>query len=150
MFLAFLIGDEPEDRPNDELPLVDSFSLGVSYRYRREIPVFYEVFTDVNAFKEFDVGFRSINQISFRPRLTIDERLTIGATTTYSIENQFIQQNTGYVEYTSGCRCWAARIDLNDSRTRGVQANFRIAILGLGEDTGSPFTGRGLGTKDME
>jgi len=133
-----------------DLPFVKELELTPSYRYRRDIPLFYEFFPTVNAFKQFETNFQHINQVSAVSRLEIDDRWAVGYRFIYSIENRILQRNAGFVEYTSSCNCWAARIDINDSRTRGAQVNFRVAILGLGNDDGSPFARRGIGTSAFE
>jgi len=39
----------------------------------------------------------------------------------------------------SKCKCWAARVELDDDRTTGLEFNFRYRIIGLGDDTVRPF-----------
>lgn len=133
----------------ESVPFVQELAFTPSYRYRRKIPKFYEFFPSEGS-GQFESSVRHINQISGTARVVINDRFTVGYNVTYSLEERSLHRNAGFVEYTSGCRCWAARVDLNGNRGEGPRVNFRVAILGLGNDKGSPFARRGIGASVLD
>jgi lipopolysaccharide assembly outer membrane protein LptD (OstA) len=124
------------------LPWVKRASITAGYRYRREIPRFFEAFPQVDAFDKFERGFERINQITVAGRVRLSQRWTIGARQVYSFENQIHQTNRWFFEYVSPCRCWGIHVDLDDNRNRGFQANATFSVMGFGESGERPFAGK--------
>jgi lipopolysaccharide assembly outer membrane protein LptD (OstA) len=118
--------------------------LRVRYRYLRQIPLFFEDFSDDDErFDEFDPDeqFESINQIDIGARWAITRSWALLYDLRYSFEDAVTLTNRGGIEYISKCKCWAARVTLEEDRSRGVEFGFQYVILGLGDDTVRPFSG---------
>jgi lipopolysaccharide assembly outer membrane protein LptD (OstA) len=123
----------------------DRFSL--DYRYVRQIPGFFEAFPVENRrFDDFKGEFDEINQIAGGLRIAITPQWGISYRGAYSFEQSALLGNEGGVEYISKCRCWALRVELRQSRSRGIQVGFRYAFVGLGDDSRVPFETVGRGT----
>jgi hypothetical protein len=61
----------------------------------------------------------------------------------YSFENSFSLSHRFGIEYLSRCRCWAARLEINDNVVSGLSWHLQYRLLGLGDDAAHPFAGRG-------
>jgi lipopolysaccharide assembly outer membrane protein LptD (OstA) len=119
-------------------PLGTDFSI--AYRYLRQIPLFFEGFPAGSPVAEDAVpGFNSVNQIGFNSRLPLNRNWAVFYNIAYSFEQTLLLGNRGGVEYISKCRCWAIRVELDQSRTRGVTYSFNYTLLGLGQDNVRPF-----------
>jgi len=130
------------------LPVVRGSSFYVGYRYRREVPLFFENFSRGKTFSRFRANFDSIQQVTGRTRLRLTERWAVEYSIGYSFEESILLSNRGKLEYTSACRCWAVQLTASQGRSRGFQAALNFTILGFGQDASNPFKGGGLiGTK---
>jgi len=115
-----------------------SFRLG--YRFINDVPSFFEAFPEENRrFKNLKEEFDSVNQISGGLRIAITRSWGITYRAGYSFERSTLLGNAGGVEYISECACWAARIEVSQRRNRGVGIAFRLAFIGLGDDSTTPF-----------
>jgi len=122
-------------------PLGTDFSI--AYRYLRQIPLFFEGFPAGSPVASDAVpDFNSINQIGFNTRLPLNRNWALFYNIAYSFEQTLLLGNRGGVEYISKCRCWAIRVELDQSRTRGVTYSFNYTLLGLGQDNVRPFQPR--------
>ena len=118
----------------------DGHEVRIAYRFVEDIPRFFENFRfDDERFEEFEESFLSISQLNFGVRLAITRNWALTYRLTYSFESSIFLTNQVGVEYVSKCLCWAARIELDDDRTTGLEVNFRYRIIGLGDDTVRPF-----------
>ena len=118
----------------------EGHELRIAYRYVNDIPPFFENFRfDDERFDEFEEGFLSISQLNFGVRWAVTKNWALTYRLTYSFEESIFLDNQVGVEYISKCLCWAARIEIDDDRTRGLEVNFRYRIIGLGDDTVRPF-----------
>ncbi|MCP5070664.1 MAG: LPS-assembly protein LptD [bacterium] len=123
--------------------------IGVSYRYVKDVPRFFENFRfDEERFEEFEEGFLEINQFDFRTRYAITRNWAVTYRLSYSFEQTLVLANQVGLEYLSKCKCWAIRAEMSENRARGVEFNFRYRIIGLGDDTVRPFSGRRRGQQD--
>ena len=43
------------------------------------------------------------------------------------------------IEYISKCRCWALRLEISEDRSRGAQFRVLYRLVGIGDDSRSPF-----------
>jgi len=123
--------------------------VSAGYRYRRDIPLFFENFQIGEDFKEFEAVFERIHQVTGSTRLRLTERWAVEYQFGYSFEQSLMLRNRGALEYTSGCRCWAFKVGIEDDRTRGIQATVNFTILGFGQDLANPFRGGGLLGSDI-
>jgi lipopolysaccharide assembly outer membrane protein LptD (OstA) len=129
-------------------PLGTDFSI--SYRYLRQIPLFFEGFPAGSAISSsFNPEFNSINQISFNTRIPFTKSWAVFYNIAYSFEETLLLGNRGGIEYISKCRCWAIRGQVLQDRTRGVTYSFDYTLLGMGQNDTRPFQGRtGAGLLD--
>ena len=114
------------------------------YRYRRDIPIFFENFEIGDDFEEFKATFDRIHQVTGFTRLRLTESWAVEYQVGYSFEQSVLLRNRGALEYTSSCKCWAIRVSVEEDRTRGVQGTLNFTILGFGQDLTNPFKGGGL------
>lgn len=126
----------------------DGHEFRISYRYVDDIPRFFENFRfDDERFDEFEEGFLSISQLDLGVRWAVTQNWALTYRLTYSFESSIVLTNAVGVEYVSKCKCWAARIEVDDDRTEGFEFNFRYRIIGLGDDTVRPFNDGGRRTE---
>ena len=117
--------------------------LAAGYRGRKEIPRFFESFNfDEERFEDFNEGFLEISQFDFFARWAVTRHWALTYRAVYSFEDEDFLANAGAIEYVSRCLCWAVRVELADRRSRGFQFRFAYKIIGLGDDTVRPFSGR--------
>jgi lipopolysaccharide assembly outer membrane protein LptD (OstA) len=124
----------------------DGHDVDVRYRYLRDIPLFFEDFRSADErFDAFSSEFERVNQIALSLRAALTRRWAVTYSGVQSFEQSLSLSNTGGVEYTSGCQCWALRVEVGDDRQRGVQVGIAYTVLGLGRDDqlARPFGGRG-------
>lgn len=126
------------------VPVKRGSYLRAGYRYRRDIPLFYENFDQGETFNRFRESFDSIQQITGRTRLRLTESWAVEYQFGYSLEESLMLANRAKLEYTSGCRCWAIQVTAEEDRSRGFQAAINFTILGFGQDITNPFKGGGL------
>lgn len=126
------------------LPFRSGSNLRAGYRYRRDVPLFFENFSQGRTFTRFRENFDSIHQVTGATRLRLSERWAVEYGFGYSFERSILLTNRGTIEYTSGCRCWAVQVRAEQDRTRGFQAALNFTILGFGQDLTNPFAGGGL------
>lgn len=116
----------------------DRVSLG--YRFLNDVPSFFEAFPEENdRFHAYNSEFKRINQIDGSVRAAINPQWALVYRGVYTFERKFFLQNAGGVEYISRCRCWAIRLEIQDNRTRGPSVGIQYTVLGLGDDSRSPF-----------
>lgn len=109
--------------------------LGVSYRYARKAPRFFEDFEfDKQRFDHFKGGFSQVNQIAGAIRIALSDRWAISYRGAYSFEKDLLLANVGGVEYLSGCKCWSIGVEVEQDRTRGASFHLTYRLLGLGDD----------------
>ena len=126
------------------LPVGPGSTFYAGYRYRRDVPLFFENFDRGETFSRFRADFDSIQQLTGRTRLRLTERWAVEYSVGYSFEESILLANRGKLEYTSGCRCWAVQLTASQGRSRGFQAGLSFTILGFGQDAANPFKGGGL------
>jgi len=120
----------------------DRFTLG--YRFIRNVPNVFEAFPRQNErFNDFRSEFDQVNQLDGGLRVAITRQWGITYRGAYSFERQIFLGNQGGVEYISKCGCWAVRVQVSESRSRGAQVSFEYTLLGLGDDTTAPFEAGG-------
>jgi lipopolysaccharide assembly outer membrane protein LptD (OstA) len=118
----------------------DGHEIRIAYRWVENIPPFFENFRfDDERFDQFESGFVSISQLNLGFRWAVTRNWALTYRLTYSFESSIALTNQVGVEYISKCKCWAARIEVDDDRTRGLEVAFRYRIIGLGDDTVRPF-----------
>lgn len=131
-YLALFWADERGDR------------VDTSYRYLRQIPRFFEAFPEQNErFQNYRSGFDAIHQVNAGFRIAITENWGLTYRGAYSFERSLFLGNEGGIEYISRCRCWAVRVVVRDSRSRGATVAVEYRILGLGDDSRRPFESAG-------
>jgi hypothetical protein len=130
-------------------PAGHDFSL--SYRYLRDIPLFFEDFGYDERFDGFE-ALERLNQIALSLRAALTRHWALTYSGVQSFEQSLSLTNRGGVEYISRCQCWALRVEVGDDRQRGVQVNLAYTILGLGKDDElvRPFAGRGRGGRLLD
>lgn len=118
--------------------------LGFRYRYIRDIPQFFEDFArDNQRFDDFAEGFLHVNQLAASGRAQVTPQWALTYLGAYSFENTLSLVNQFGVEYTSRCRCWAVRLQVDNNRVTGTEWSLSYTLLGLGKDNLSPFGGPG-------
>lgn len=123
------------------IPVRRGSYLRAGYRFRREVPLFFENFQQGERFSRFKENFDSIEQLTGTARLRLSERWAVGYNFNYSFERSVLLTNRGVIEYTSGCGCWALQVIAADHRIRGFQASANFTILGFGQSKTDPFSG---------
>jgi lipopolysaccharide assembly outer membrane protein LptD (OstA) len=113
--------------------------LGLRYRFLRNIPQFFENYLYSDRFDRFTSNFNRINQISGSGRWQVTPHWALLYDGSFSFENTFSLRNAGGIEYLSRCKCWAARLEVANSRSRGSQVNFKYTVVGFGDKTNQPF-----------
>jgi len=146
LYGRFILGTDVDDARIDEgLFEAGWFSdaghdVSLAYRYLSDIPRFFESFrSDPDRFDKFRSGFDRVNQVAFNTRIALTKSWAITYAIGYSFEQSLLLANEGGVEYLSACRCWAVRVEVRQSRTRGFQFDLQYRLLGLGDDTVRPF-----------
>ncbi|MEE8581354.1 MAG: hypothetical protein V3T33_07170, partial [Myxococcota bacterium] len=128
--------------PGASLPWPTGGSVGVRYRYLRDIPRFFESFAgNPDRFEDFEEGFDHVHQIDPRLRVNFGTRWALKYNASYSFQETLLLRQGGTLQYISKCRCWGAQLQVGEGRTRGVQFTFAFTILGLGDDSANPFSG---------
>jgi lipopolysaccharide assembly outer membrane protein LptD (OstA) len=125
----------------------EGHDLAFSYRYLRDIPLFFESFRfsgEENRYEEFEEGLFKINQLTLRGRWAINRNWAITYGLRYSFESEIFLTNRGGVEYISKCRCWAIRLEVGGDRSGGAFFNVQYTLIGLGDDDVRPFAGGGF------
>jgi lipopolysaccharide assembly outer membrane protein LptD (OstA) len=147
----FNVGFDPEEMHIDEgLAAIhwwddrgDRVNLG--YRYLRDIPRFFEAFPVENdRFENYRTGIEQVHQIDGGFRIAITRQWGITYRAAYTFEQNLLLANQGGIEYLSKCRCWAVRLEISETRSRGVQFNVLYTLVGIGDDSRSPFEGSAL------
>ena len=113
--------------------------LAVEYRYRREIPRFFEDFNVADDRFDNSNAFDRINQARMFARVALTRRWAIFYSGGFSFRESLSLTNRGGVEYISACSCWAVRVLAERQRARGFQFTVSYTLLGLGMDTVRPF-----------
>jgi lipopolysaccharide assembly outer membrane protein LptD (OstA) len=119
--------------------------LRIRYRYVKHIPQFFEDFRfddeRYDNFKEID----TISQLTANARWAITPHWGLTYQGRYSFSGNLSLSNTGGVEYLSKCKCWAVRLEVGSSRSRGAEFGVQYTLVGLGkdEDPLRPFAGGG-------
>ena len=115
----------------------------LSYRLVKQVPQFFENFRfDRERFDEFDQAFDEIQQVNLQLRWAFAPRWAVTYHGAFSIEQSLLLRNEIGLEYVSKCQCWAIRLEVEDDRTRGIDFALRYRLIGLGDDTVRPFSGR--------
>ena len=147
----FFAGLDPSDAEIDEgyaglgWRHEQGHAVEAGYRYLREVPRVFGAYPQQN--DRFD-SFREIGEISQANlgfRVSILERWAATWAVAYSFERALLLGNRAGVEYFSACACWAARVEVEQSRTSGVNARLLLRLVGLGDDARNPFAPRGTG-----
>jgi lipopolysaccharide assembly outer membrane protein LptD (OstA) len=129
----------------------DVVSLG--YRYLRDVPRFFEAFPVQNdRFDNFKSETENINQIDGGVRIAITREWAVSYRGAYSFDQSELLANAGGIEFFSRCRCWAVRLELRASRSRGASVSLQYTLLGLGDDSRNPFGsgGRQVGASFLD
>lgn len=117
--------------------------LAFGYRLLKDIPRFFESFRfDEERFEDFEEGFLEVNQFDFFARWAVTRHWALTYRLQYTFEQSLFLTNQVGVEYISRCLCWALRVQVADNRTRGTDFTVQYRIIGLGDDTIRPFSGR--------
>ncbi len=133
--------------PKGKPPWPTGGSLGVRYRYLRDIPRFFEDFqSDPDRFGEFEEGFNHVHQIDPRVRVALGQSWSLKYRASYSFQDELLLGQGGSIAYISKCQCWGFQLEVWDGRNRGLQFGLRFTLLGLGNDSGNPFSGTSIGT----
>ena len=140
------LGFDPEEGRIDEALMEFTFKhddghrVAFSHRFLRDIPRFFEAFPRQNdRFDDFTSGQDRVHQVNLAFRVALGERWAATYRVAYSFEKSLLFGNEGGIEYISGCRCWAGRIELMQDRSRGVGVRVLYTLLGLGDDSRNPF-----------
>jgi lipopolysaccharide assembly outer membrane protein LptD (OstA) len=116
----------------------DRFTFG--YRFLRDVPRFFEAFPRRNdRFDNFREEVERINQLDGGVRIAVTEHWALTYRGAFTFETNDLLANEGGVEYLSRCRCWAVRVEVSGSRARGAQINVLYTLVGLGDDSRTPF-----------
>jgi lipopolysaccharide assembly outer membrane protein LptD (OstA) len=108
-------------------------SLGIRYRYVRDIPQVFENFLRNDRFQAYQNSFSRINQISGNSRVQVTENWALTYAGSFSFENTVSLINQFGVEYLSQCKCWAVRLEIDEDRVRGFSWRLRYRLVGLGD-----------------
>ncbi len=120
--------------------LDDGHRISFTHRFLRDIPRFFEAFPEQNdRFDDFTSGQDRVHQVDLALRVALGARRAATYRVAYSFEKSLLFGNEGGIEYISGCRCWAGRIELMQDRSRGVGVRVLYTLLGLGDDSRNPF-----------
>ncbi len=146
MNLRFITSYDLEANRIDEGLLQVGFSskkgddLKIAYRYRRELPLFFEDYPYHDRFRHVDPDFDRIHQISLNGRWAVHAQWALLYDANYAfVINEMLSQRAG-VEYISQCRCWAVQVAVSDHRNRGPRFDLRYTLMGLGQDPIRPFS----------
>jgi lipopolysaccharide assembly outer membrane protein LptD (OstA) len=124
---------------------VEGHAAEIGYRYLREIPELFGAYPKQNerfdSFEELD----HIHQAQLGLRIAFLERWAFTWAVAYSFEDSLLLGNTGGLEYFSACACWAARLELRQSRGSGVRVGLRLRLVGIGDAPDDPFAPGGPG-----
>jgi lipopolysaccharide assembly outer membrane protein LptD (OstA) len=119
-------------------------SLGIQYRFVKEIPEFFEEFrSDRDRLDDFEEDFDQVNQLTVDTRYAVSRQWAVTYDVGYTFEEQIFLRHRAGVEYTSRCLCWAVRLDGDFRRESGFDIGFKYTFLGLGDDPIRPFSGGG-------
>ncbi len=108
-------------------------SLAAVYRYRRDIPEFYEDY-DSDRFDGFEDDFERIEQLGLESRAVLGKRWAATWDMDYSFELSRSINKRGGLEYLSKCDCWKLRVEYFNHYTRGSAWRLTYALTGLGRD----------------
>lgn len=146
------LGFDPEEARFDEQLMdlawnhTDGHSFSFGYRFVRNIPIFFEDYPRQNdRFDRVSNEFDKIHQLDGGFRFVFTDRWAVTWRGGYSLERSLWLGNVGGIEYTSGCNCWAARVQVRNTRNQGIQFAIKYSILGLGDDSRDPFGAGGFG-----
>jgi len=134
----FHLGFDPEDADFEEVlaslawDFEGGHSLHFDYRYRDDIPLFFEDFQFLDRLDEFEDGFDRVNQIGGGFYLVLGDHWRAYYSISVSLEELFILGNRGGIEYISECRCWAAGIAVSQDRNGGLRLGLTYRVTGLG------------------
>ena len=124
----------------------DGHSFRIGHRFVRDIPSFFEDYPRQNdRFDRVSSEFDKIHQLDGGFRFMLTERWAVTWRGGYSLERSLWLGNVGGIEYTAGCNCWAARVQVRNTRNQGIQFAIMYSILGLGDDSRNPFGSGGFG-----
>lgn len=146
MHMRFITSYDLDENHIDEGMLQVGFSsqrgddLDLTYRYRHDIPLFYENYPYLDRFHRVDPDYDRIHQLSLNGRWAIDAQWALLYDADYAfVINELLKQRAG-VEYISRCRCWAVQVAVSDHRNRGPRFDLRYTLMGLGQDPIRPFS----------
>jgi len=105
--------------------------LSASYRYAREIPLFFEDFLVGDRFDDRE-DLDHIHQVNAAVGLALTEQWSLRYRAFYAIEQDLLLANQGLVEYLSRCGCWAVGLQLSQDRNRGFDVRLQYRLVGLG------------------
>ncbi len=106
-------------------------ALGVGYRYRRDVPLFFSGRT-VGRYDTQD----PISQVDITTQLRLGPRWAVTYGMSFSLENEELLRNAGGISYTSKCKCWRVGVGVRQDRERDVQFDFLVTLLGMGDGLG--------------
>ncbi len=112
-----------------DLPLIRRLNVGGSYRYRSEIPPFFESNRGNGRINQSG----TINQFTVSAGLDLYGGISLGYATTFDLagENKFLT-NVGSVQYRSRCECWGASVYVTANRYDQLSGGFTIQFMGFG------------------
>ncbi len=138
--LRFSFGLDPDGFVVDEVIAEGAWQgekLGavLRYRYLNRVPRFFEDFqTDPDRFDDFDSNFDRINQVDLTTSYRLTQNWALRHRIVYSFENSLLLSHSAAVEYLSKCNCWAAGIEVRQTRQEAFQFGLLYRIVGLGND----------------
>ena len=145
----FSAGFDPNDAQLDETYMglgwrhEAGHAIEIGYRYLRNVPRVFGAYPEQN--DRFD-SFREISRVSQANlgfRVAFLEHWAATWAVAYSFERALLLGNRAGVEYFSACACWALRVELEQSRSSGVNSRIVLRLVGLGDDVRNPFAPRG-------
>jgi lipopolysaccharide assembly outer membrane protein LptD (OstA) len=113
-------------------------ALTFQYRYLRDIPAFYEDFSQQNERFENFVDQTTVSQLSGTVHTVFSRQWSADYTLVYSFDLSDLIAQRGTVMYRSRCNCWGLGFAISDSRNRGVQFKVVYELLGFGGRNGTP------------
>jgi lipopolysaccharide assembly outer membrane protein LptD (OstA) len=114
-------------------------ALSLRYRYVRDIPQVFENFFRSNNSVDFTQDFNSINQLSGYGRFQATENWAMTYGGSFSFENSVSLINQLGIEYLSRCKCWAVRLEVDESKNNGIEWRLRYRLVGFGDQKQNLF-----------
>ena len=111
--------------------------LGMAYRYRRQLPLFYDNRTGTGFTYDPNPEIDRVSQIGLFTRFKLGSRWNFDYAFSYSLAGELLLQNRGGVAYTSACRCWKIAVEVRQDRQRGLEARIGFTLLGIGDGAGA-------------